>query len=199
MKNINEYLINIGQNKVVSDNFKKTMYSESDFEILLNVVSKGTLLNEHSHPSKQFGYCFEGSFEFQCNDEKFIVNEGDNYLIAGNVNHKAAFLKDIVALDFKYKCDLFNNEIKFNCMKTFDPDFSCISLEGYQIFLYENIMDHTLTFDLNKRYFILTYKDVEVEISGEIYKTSNISIYEIKCEKITIKKASKIIIIEKER
>lgn len=69
--------------------------------VLLFRVDKDVLLDHH-HPHIQFGYCFEGSFDFNVDGNRTIVEKGMSYIIDADVPHSAVALTDYYSMDLKY-------------------------------------------------------------------------------------------------
>ena len=53
----------------------------------------------HQHPHEQLVYVIRGRLQFEANGAKFDVVEGDNFIVASNVEHWATALEDSVVLD----------------------------------------------------------------------------------------------------
>ncbi len=60
---------------------------------------KGALGSPHSHFHTQATYCVSGSFEFEIDGRKQIVNAGDGVYIAPNLLHSALCLEAGILID----------------------------------------------------------------------------------------------------
>lgn len=70
--------------------------------VLLFRVDKDVLLDNHHHPHIQFGYCFDGSFDFNVDGSRTIVKRGMSYMIDADIPHSAVALTDYYSMDLKY-------------------------------------------------------------------------------------------------
>lgn len=70
--------------------------------VLLFRVDKDVLLDNHHHPHIQFGYCFDGSFDFNVDGSSTVVEKGMSYMIDADVPHSAVALTDYYSMDLKY-------------------------------------------------------------------------------------------------
>jgi hypothetical protein len=71
--------------------------------VLLFRVARGAELPEHSHPERQFGYTFQGEYDFVIDHTSHLALGGHSYLIEAHVLHSAVALTDYYSLDFKYR------------------------------------------------------------------------------------------------
>jgi quercetin dioxygenase-like cupin family protein len=62
-------------------------------------MEKGALLPHHSHPHEQTGYLLSGRMEMTINGETFLVEPGDSWCIAGDIEHSAVILEDTIAVE----------------------------------------------------------------------------------------------------
>ena len=62
-------------------------------------LEKGKLLPRHAHPHEQAGYLVSGRLRLFIGDEEFPAEPGDNWCIAGGVEHGAEVLEDAVAIE----------------------------------------------------------------------------------------------------
>ena len=62
-------------------------------------MCKGWRGAAHQHPHEQLVYVIRGRLQFEANGAKFDVVEGDNFIVASNVEHWATALEDSVVLD----------------------------------------------------------------------------------------------------
>jgi quercetin dioxygenase-like cupin family protein len=63
------------------------------------VLSKNSILPNHSHPQEQTGYLVEGHIKVRIGDEIFDVYPRDSWTIPGNVVHGADILEDSIAVE----------------------------------------------------------------------------------------------------
>lgn len=62
-------------------------------------LKAGSKLPLHSHVYEQTGYLVEGKIRLTIGDEVFVVEPGDSWCIASNVDHCAEILADSVAIE----------------------------------------------------------------------------------------------------
>jgi len=62
--------------------------------VTLMQFEKGDGVGAHEHPNEQAGYCLSGKFKLRVNDEEYLVEQGDSYLIPGNIKHSYQFIED---------------------------------------------------------------------------------------------------------
>lgn len=62
-------------------------------------LKKGSLLPKHSHFHEQTGYLVSGKIKLCFNDETFVVEPGDSWMIKGDREHWAEILEDSVAIE----------------------------------------------------------------------------------------------------
>lgn len=60
---------------------------------------RGAVVPSHTHPHEQIGYVSRGRVIFVVGDERRELQEGDSYLIPGNVPHEVTALDDAVCID----------------------------------------------------------------------------------------------------
>lgn len=85
--------------------------------VLLFRVNKDVVLDNHKHPHAQFGYCFEGEFEFNVNGAVNKVDKDVSYLISSDIPHSAVALTDYYSMDFKViTTENENNEVSYDVM-----------------------------------------------------------------------------------
>lgn len=70
----------------------------------LNAVQRnlpnGSLVQRHNHPQEQFGYVIRGALEITIDDgDKYMVEEGDSYVIPSNAYHKFKAVGEPEAID----------------------------------------------------------------------------------------------------
>lgn len=54
---------------------------------------------KHSHPHEQMTYCMRGSFEFEVDGEKRVLQAGDTLCIPGLAEHRCSALEAGILLD----------------------------------------------------------------------------------------------------
>ena len=60
---------------------------------------KGAIGALHSHPHEQVSYVIKGSFEFEMDNRKKVIQTGDTYYVSPGVVHGVVALEDAVILD----------------------------------------------------------------------------------------------------
>jgi quercetin dioxygenase-like cupin family protein len=70
----------------------KTMVVEVSFE-------SGATVPLHTHPHEQIGYLSRGRLRFRIGDEERVIDQGDSWLVPGNVPHVVTALEESVAID----------------------------------------------------------------------------------------------------
>jgi quercetin dioxygenase-like cupin family protein len=60
---------------------------------------KGAIGSLHSHPHEQVGYILKGTFEFEMDGKKQILNAGDSYYVKPDTQHGVKALEDAAILD----------------------------------------------------------------------------------------------------
>ncbi len=113
----------------IKKGFRQISIKENRFEILVNRVQQGVILDKHVHAFSQFGYCFKGVFAFTIENKTYTMKENDNYDMKGNLEHGADFITDIIALDLKYieaprsECSIIMNGLsKQEAIYTFENE-----------------------------------------------------------------------------
>jgi quercetin dioxygenase-like cupin family protein len=71
---------------------EKTLIAEFHLE-------KGAQIPSHAHPHEQTGYLISGRIRLSIGEETFDVDPGDSWCIPGNVEHRAEFVEDSVAIE----------------------------------------------------------------------------------------------------
>jgi len=59
----------------------------------------GAVLPRHTHPHEQTGYLVSGRLDLHIGGESRVVEPGDSWVIAGDVEHGADVLEDSVAVE----------------------------------------------------------------------------------------------------
>lgn len=59
----------------------------------------GSVIARHSHPQEQFGYIIRGVLELIVDGEKFLIKEGDSYLLPPNSIHEFRAIGQTEAID----------------------------------------------------------------------------------------------------
>ena len=62
-------------------------------------LAKGAVVPLHTHPHEQTGYLSRGKLLFRIGEEERLLNEGDSWLIPGDVPHIVTALEDSIAID----------------------------------------------------------------------------------------------------
>lgn len=62
-------------------------------------LEKGAQIPVHSHPHEQTGYLISGRIRLSIGENTFDVEPGDSWCIPGNVEHRAEFVEDSVAIE----------------------------------------------------------------------------------------------------
>ena len=81
------------------------------------VLIKGSDLIEHSHQHEQTGYLVKGKIELFIDSKSRIINPGDSWCVAPNVQHRAIILEDSIAIEVfipcreEYKSYIYENDI----------------------------------------------------------------------------------------
>lgn len=62
-------------------------------------MDDGSEVGTHTHPQEQFGYVIKGGFDLTIGDEKFVLKEGDAYLVPADIPHSFVAIGDTEAID----------------------------------------------------------------------------------------------------
>jgi len=62
-------------------------------------LSRGSTLEEHSHPHEQIGYLVSGRIVLVIEGRRNPAGPGDSWCIAGNVPHSAEVLEDALVIE----------------------------------------------------------------------------------------------------
>lgn len=62
--------------------------------VALMQFKKGDKVETHEHPNEQAGYCLSGKFKLTINNEEYVIEPGDSYLILADNKHSYCFLED---------------------------------------------------------------------------------------------------------
>jgi len=62
-------------------------------------LDKGAVVPPHQHPHEQTGYLVSGRMDFLVDGEHHIAKPGDNWNIAGEIEHGATALEDSVVIE----------------------------------------------------------------------------------------------------
>ena len=62
-------------------------------------LQQGASLPRHSHPHEQTGYLVSGRMELTIGPESHLVEPGDSWCIAGNLEHNGLALEDSIAIE----------------------------------------------------------------------------------------------------
>ncbi len=62
--------------------------------VTLMQFKKGDEVTSHKHPNEQAGYCLAGKFKLKIEENEYLVEEGDSYVIKGDKEHSYIFLED---------------------------------------------------------------------------------------------------------
>lgn len=79
--------------------FRKTLASGERITLVEFSFEKGASVPLHRHVHKQIGYVVRGRLELEIDGRKYIVPEGESYLIPSDVEHSAIALEESVAVD----------------------------------------------------------------------------------------------------
>ena len=79
--------------------FRKMLVSGARTLLTEFRLEKGAELPLHSHPHEQTGYLVSGRMVLTIGDEVNEMQEGDSWVIPGNVTHQATILADSVAVE----------------------------------------------------------------------------------------------------
>lgn len=62
-------------------------------------IPDGATVDPHQHESEQLGYVIRGSLEMTVGEEKFLIREGDSYVIPSHLTHAFRAVGDVEAVD----------------------------------------------------------------------------------------------------
>ena len=62
-------------------------------------LEKGAQIPRHAHPHEQTGYLISGRIRLSIGEDTFDVEPGDSWCIPGDVEHRAEFIEDSVAVE----------------------------------------------------------------------------------------------------
>ncbi|NMA84806.1 MAG: cupin domain-containing protein [Epulopiscium sp.] len=78
---------------------RKILASGGDMMTVEVHFKKGAIGAVHTHPHEQISYILAGSFEFEMNGKKEVLQVGDTYYVGPNVPHGVVALEDAIILD----------------------------------------------------------------------------------------------------
>jgi quercetin dioxygenase-like cupin family protein len=78
---------------------RRTLNSGDRTTLAEITLANGSVVPSHTHPHEQIGYVARGCVLFEIGGEKRELNEGDSYLIPGDVAHKVTAMLDSVCID----------------------------------------------------------------------------------------------------
>ena len=90
---------NVTEVEMIKGIYRKTLGHKKELMLAHFRLVKGTILPLHSHPHVQAGFVLSGKIEFQENNQKYILETGDSYIIDGNVEHGAFVIEDTFLID----------------------------------------------------------------------------------------------------
>jgi len=68
------------------------------------ILSKGSVLPEHTHLHEQTGYLVKGKMRLYIESKSQIINPGDSWCVSSNSKHKAEILEDSIAIEVFAPC-----------------------------------------------------------------------------------------------
>lgn len=189
-------IIKIGS-LVEYNNYSQIVYKEDDYEIILNKMRINNNLEGHDHLSAQFGFCFSGKFELSTPEIKALLIKESSYYLASGYPHKAVFLSDIVALDFKFL--LHQNDKKrfiYNALEMNEHGIFEFAKENYLI---QYIKDKKSKIKLLDDNYIIVSNSSCINIDAYSFNLDRENIYQFKYlfdkRNITVQSSEPIIII----
>lgn len=80
-------------------NERKVLAADGSLMAVEFSFKKGAVGALHSHPHEQIGYIVKGSFEFEMDGRKELLQAGDSYYVKPNVIHGVVALEDAIIFD----------------------------------------------------------------------------------------------------
>ena len=178
-----QMLKKVSHRRQVAVGYSQSAYITDYCEILLNHLTTEAKLGKHVHEFAQFGYCFEGVFLFDVEDEQFTCSKGKAYDISGNLEHGAVVVEDILALDFKYQQNSKKQEksiIKFNAFNQKNVyENEDIKVNSF----HDATEDHgIMSYKNYKENYVLSLKEQNLEVNGQVFQIEKNEIYSIQVE-----------------
>jgi hypothetical protein len=171
-------LVELENEREIVPEFVQRYYIEETFEILLNSISRQASLKKHSHLHAQFGYCFNGEFQFNLPNDSFIFKTNDSYVLKSNIEHSAIIIDDIYSLDFKFlNAEECLNNIKNNVWRQDDHVFNYVN-KNYNIYLLKKT-DSIISLSNTNDYFIVCKSNSELTICEQSFSIKPMRIYKI--------------------
>jgi len=68
------------------------------------ILSRGSVLPEHTHLHEQIGYLVKGRIRLFIESKSKIMNAGDSWCVASNVRHHAEIIDDSIAVECFTPC-----------------------------------------------------------------------------------------------
>lgn len=167
----------------VAKGYSQSAYVTDSCEILLNYLTTEAKLGKHSHEFAQFGYCFEGKFLFNIEEEQFVCDQGKAYDISGNLEHGAVIVEDILALDFKYLTNAkFQSEpsVKFDVLNQKNV-YENASIK-VTCLLQDELPDKEQLFQAYQANYLLSLKEQSIILNHKEYQLEKNEIYSIQSE-----------------
>lgn len=159
--------------------------------VLLFRVDKDVLLDNHHHPHIQFGYCFNGSFDFNVDGSRTIVEKGMSYIIDADVPHSAVALTDYYSMDLKYITadGQMDERVAYDVMEAADEK-EVYSVNKYraagktiiQIDVKETQAELKLNLMPEKKYCLLSGSVTGFKAAGDSFELEPMKIYVLKGE-----------------
>lgn len=154
--------------------------------VLLFRVDKDVLLDNHHHPHIQFGYCFDGSFDFNVDGSRTIVERGMSYMIDADIPHSAVALTDYYSMDLKYITadDRVSESVAYDVMETTDEK-DAYSVQEYKaagkaiirIDAKEGQAELKLNLVPEKQYCLLSGSTTGFKAAGDRFELEPMKIY----------------------
>lgn len=78
---------------------RQVLASGDQMTLVRHVMQAGWKGARHSHPHEQMVYVIRGRLMFTRGSERFEVQTGDSFVVAGGIEHQAIALEDSEVLD----------------------------------------------------------------------------------------------------
>lgn len=67
--------------------------------VTLMTFQEGDVVERHSHPHEQAGYCIQGQFELRIEGNSTVIERDDSYVIPGGLAHSYRITEDSQAVE----------------------------------------------------------------------------------------------------
>jgi hypothetical protein len=172
--------------------FIQSSYKKGDARsiVLLFDVKKGVVLPNHKHGQHQFGYTFNGEYDFLIGGKRYLAVARDSYHIEGGIYHSAVANTDYYSMDFKYigsgplSCpvtfDIIQGVVDEKGAKRGEVRFNEVSAGTVKAMLLQGGTEYGFgSIGQGLERIMVVSKNTTVEISGKPHQLDRMKIYKL--------------------